>query len=39
VAESLGIERAMAFGAQQILHQHRGLWDVLEARRLARADI
>ena len=38
VAESLGIERAMTFGAQQILQQHRGLWDVLEARRLARAD-
>ena len=35
-AETMGIERAMMFGAQQILNQHRGLWDVLEARRLAR---
>ncbi len=29
-------ERAMAFGAQQVLAQHRGLWDLLEARASAR---
>ncbi|MBB5687243.1 DUF6975 family protein [Sphingobium boeckii] len=39
VAETSGVERAMAFGAQQILQQHRGLWDILEARRLARVDL
>ena len=31
-----GVERAMAFGAQQVLAQHRGLWDLLDARRSAR---
>lgn len=31
-----GVERAMAFGAQQLLAQHRGLWDLLEARACAR---
>lgn len=30
------IERAMAFGAQQMLAQHRGLWQLLEARAAAR---
>ena len=35
-AESYAIERAMQFGAQQLLLQHRGLWDLLEARREAR---
>jgi hypothetical protein len=29
-------DRAMLFGAQQIVAQHRGLWDLLEARALAR---
>ncbi len=29
-------ERAMLFGAQQIAAQHRGLWDLLEARAKAR---
>ncbi len=29
-------ERAILFGAQQIVAQHRGLWDLLEARALAR---
>lgn len=29
-------ERAMQFGAQQIATQHRGLWDLLEARSKAR---
>lgn len=32
-----GLERAILFGAQQILVQHHGLWDLLEARHLARA--
>ena len=30
------IERAMLFGAQQLFAQHRGLWDLLEARASAR---
>jgi hypothetical protein len=29
-------ERAMLFGAQQLSLQHRGLWDLLEARQQAR---
>ena len=37
-ASTPGIERAMLFGANQILIQHRGLWDLLEARELARRD-
>lgn len=36
-ADSFAVERAMQFGAQQLLLQHRGLWDLLEARRDARA--
>jgi hypothetical protein len=36
LSETPAIERAMAFGAQQILAQHRGLWDLLEARAGAR---
>jgi len=35
-SENPAIERAMAFGAQQLLAQHRGLWDLLEARAGAR---
>jgi hypothetical protein len=35
-AESPAVERAMTFGAQQLLVQHRGLWDLLEARAEAR---
>lgn len=31
-----GTERAFLFGAQQMLAQHRGLWDLLEARQMAR---
>ncbi|HVJ02931.1 MAG TPA: hypothetical protein VM662_12165, partial [Sphingomonas sp.] len=31
------MERAMLFGAQQVFAQHRGLWDLLEARAGARA--
>jgi hypothetical protein len=30
-------DRAMLFGAQQIIAQHRGLWDLLEARAIARS--
>lgn len=32
------IERAMTFGTQQILNQHRGLIDLLEARQIARGE-
>ena len=35
--DSPAIERAMMFGAQQLLIQHRALWDLLEARAEARA--
>ena len=35
-SESAATERAMTFGAQQVLAQHRGLWDLLEARAGAR---
>jgi len=31
-------ERALAFGAQQVLAQHRGLWDLVDARASARGD-
>jgi hypothetical protein len=31
-------DRAMLFGAQQIIAQHRGLWDLLDARAIARSD-
>jgi hypothetical protein len=31
------VRRALLFGAQQILVQHHGLWDLLEARQQARA--
>jgi hypothetical protein len=31
-------ERAIGFGAQQLLAQHRGLWNLMEARHLARQD-
>ena len=36
IAERPGPERAMMFGAQQVLAQHRGLWALLEARAVAR---
>jgi hypothetical protein len=35
-ADSPALERAIGFGAQQILAQHRGLWDLLDSRRAAR---
>lgn len=34
--KSAAIERAVNFGAEQILAQHRGLWQLLEARSKAR---
>ena len=34
--ENPAAERAMAFGAQQVLAQHRGFWDLIEARATAR---
>lgn len=37
LAATAGIERAMLFGAQQMLAQHRGLWMLLDARSAARA--
>jgi hypothetical protein len=36
VAEAVAAERAILFGAEQISIQHRGLWDLLEARAQAR---
>lgn len=39
VASSPSVERAMLFGAEQIVLQHHGLWGVLEARQLARAGL
>lgn len=35
-AAAAALERAIAFGAQQLLAQHRGLWGILEARASAR---
>ena len=32
-----GVERALMFGAEQVVLQHFGLWDLLEARQQARA--
>ena len=36
-ASTPALQRALHFGAQQILIQHAGLWDLLEARQQARA--
>jgi hypothetical protein len=36
-ADTAPVQRALLFGAQQILLQHRGLWDLLEARAAARS--
>ena len=36
--QTASTERALLFGAQQLSLQHRGLWDLLEARHQARAD-
>jgi hypothetical protein len=35
-AQIVGLARARGFGATQLLVQHRGLWDILEARASAR---
>ncbi|SNS58753.1 DUF6975 family protein [Sphingopyxis indica] len=37
VADGPATERAMGFGAQQLIAQHSGLWDLLAARAAARA--
>jgi len=37
-ADSPASERALAFGGEQLLLQHRGLLDLLEARAAARGD-
>ena len=37
-ADSPGSERALAFGSEQLLLQHRGLFDLLEARASARSE-
>jgi hypothetical protein len=36
LAETPALERALNFGAEQLLNQHRGLWQLLEARRNMR---
>lgn len=38
IIASPGPERALSFGAQQLLAQHRGLWDLLESRQAARGE-
>ncbi|HEY0625217.1 MAG TPA: hypothetical protein VGD10_00635 [Allosphingosinicella sp.] len=42
LADTMGaaplVERALLFGAEQVMLQHHGLWDLLEARAMARAD-
>jgi hypothetical protein len=38
LAPAPAAQRAMVFGAQQMLAQHRGLWHLLEARASARRD-
>jgi len=38
IGDSPAVERAMVFGAQQLIAQHSGLWDLLEARAASRAD-
>lgn len=38
ITGSPSAERATSFGVQQLLAQHRGLWDLLEARNAARGD-
>lgn len=38
LAPNPAAERAIAFGAQQLLAQHRGLWQLLDARASARRD-
>ena len=37
VSNSPAVERAMVFGAQQLITQHSGLWDLMAARTASRA--
>ena len=37
-ADGPAVARAITFGVQQLYGQHRGLWDLLEARQIARGD-
>lgn len=37
IADSPAIERALVFGAQQLIAQHSGLWDLMAARTASRA--
>jgi hypothetical protein len=37
-SDSLAASRALAFGGEQLLLQHRALFDLLEARAEARGD-
>ena len=39
LTQSATVERAVNFGSDQLLSQHRGLWQLLEARRNARTDV
>lgn len=36
LAETPALERALNFGSEQLLNQHRGLWQLMEARRNTR---
>jgi len=36
VAKTAAVERAMVFGAQQLITQHAGLWDLMSARATSR---
>lgn len=36
IGDTPAVERAIGFGAQQLVAQHRGLWDLLAARETAR---
>jgi hypothetical protein len=37
IADTPAVERAIVFGAQQLIAQHSGLWDLLAARAASRA--
>ena len=37
IANTAAVERAMIFGAQQLITQHSGLWDLMAARAASRA--
>lgn len=39
VADSPAVERAMTFGAQQLIAQHGGLWDLMAARAASRTHV